>query len=77
MSQPFVNFLTMSLTGDVKSPALKRVQLMAAAMYRLCGMPFVDLQHLNIKSVVDGILKYNRHKTGTSVNTPVNKIFAN
>lgn len=61
------------LTGDVKSPALKRVQLMAAAMYRLCGMPFVDLQHLNIKSVVDGILKYNRHKTGTCVNIPVNK----
>jgi len=61
------------LTGNVKSPALKRVQLMAAAMYRLCGMPFVDQQHLNIKSVVDGILKYNRHKTGTSVNIPVNK----
>ena len=61
------------LTGDVTSPALKRVQLMAAAMYRLCGMPFVDLQHLEIKSVVDGILKYNRQKTGSSVNIPVNR----
>lgn len=61
------------LTGEVKSPVLKRVQLMAAAMYRLCGMPFVDLQHLDIDSVVDGILKYNRHKTGTSVNIPVNR----
>lgn len=61
------------LTGDVKSPALKRVQLMAAAMYRLCGMPFVDLQHLNMNSVVDGILKYNRHKTGTSVNIPIDR----
>ena len=61
------------LTGDVKSPVLKRVQLMAAAMFRLCGMPFVDLQHLDIDSVVDGILKYNRHKTGTSINIPVNR----
>lgn len=61
------------LTGDVKSPALKRVQLMAVSMYRLCGMPFVDLQHLDINSVVDGVLKYNRHKTGTSVNIPINR----
>ena len=59
------------LTGEVKSPVLKRVQLMAAAMFRLCGMPFVDLQHLDIDSVVDGVLKYNRHKTGTCVNIPV------
>ena len=61
------------LTGNVTSPALKRIQLMAAAMYRLCGMPFVDLQHLDINSVADGILKYNRHKTGCSVNIPVNR----
>ena len=59
------------LTSDVKSPVLKRVQLMAAAMFRLCGMPFVDLQHLSIDSVVDGVLKYNRHKTGACVNIPV------
>ena len=61
------------LTGEVKSPVLKRVQLMASAMYRLCGMPFVDLQYLGLNSVVDGVLKYNRHKTGTSINIPVNR----
>ncbi|BCS86137.1 integrase [Prevotella herbatica] len=61
------------LTGEVKSLALKRVQLMAAAMYRLCGMPFVDLQHLGIHSVMDGVLKYNRQKTGSCVNIPVNR----
>ncbi|WP_237072350.1 tyrosine-type recombinase/integrase [Prevotella herbatica] len=61
------------LTGEVKSLALKRVQLMAAAMYRLCGMPFVDLQHLSLNSVVDGVLKYNRQKTGNSVNIPINR----
>ena len=61
------------LTGDVKSPVLKKVQLAAGAMYKLCGMPFVDLQHINLNSVVDGVLKYNRHKTGISVNIPVNK----
>ncbi|MDN5553881.1 tyrosine-type recombinase/integrase [Prevotella sp.] len=61
------------LTGDVKSLALKRVQLMATAMYQLCGMPFVDLQHLDANSVVDGVLKYNRNKTGCSVNIPVNR----
>lgn len=61
------------LTGEVKSPVLKRVQLAASAMYKLCGMPFVDLQHLDLNSVVDGVLKYNRRKTGTSVNIPVNK----
>lgn len=61
------------LTGDVQSPALKRVQLMATAMYRFCGMPFVDLQHLSLDSIVDGVLKYNRQKTGISVNIPVNK----
>ena len=61
------------LTGEVKNPVLKRVQLAANAMYKLCGMPFVDLQHLGLSSVVDGVLKYNRHKTGTCVNIPVNK----
>src|SRR5574344_329517 len=61
------------LTGEVKSPVLKRVQLAANAMYKLCGMPFVDLQHLGLSSVVDGVLKYNRHKTGVSVNIPVNR----
>ncbi|BCS84376.1 integrase [Prevotella herbatica] len=61
------------LTGEVESPILKKVQLVANAMYKLCGMPFVDLQHLDVNSVVDGVLKYNRHKTGTSVNIPVNK----
>jgi integrase/recombinase XerD len=61
------------LTGNVESPVLKRVQLMAAAMYRLCGMPFVDLQNLDINSIVDGVLKYNRHKTGSCVNIPVNR----
>lgn len=61
------------LTGEVKSPVLKRVQLAANAMYKLCGMPFVDLQHLGHSSVIDGVLKYNRHKTGTSINIPVNK----
>ena len=61
------------LTGNVESPVLKRVQLMAAAMYRLCGMPFVDLQNLDINSIVDGILKYNRQKTGSCVNIPVNR----
>lgn len=65
--------LKIILTGYVESPALKRVQLAACAMYKLCGMPFVDLQHLGVSSIVDGVLKYNRHKTGTSVNIPVNK----
>lgn len=59
------------LTGNVTSPGLKKVQLMAAAMFKLCGMPFVDLQHLSVDFVADGILKYNRHKTGTCVNIPV------
>ena len=62
------------LTGDVKSPVLKRVQLMAAAMYRLCGMPFVDLQHISVDFVADGVLKYNRHKTGACVNIPVSRV---
>ena len=61
------------LTGKVSSPILKKVQLAAGVMYKLCGMPFVDLQHINLNSVVDGVLKYNRHKTGVSVNIPVNK----
>ena len=61
------------LTGKVSSPILKKVQLAAGVMYKLCGMPFVDLQHINLNSVVDGVLKYNRHKTGVSVNIPVNR----
>ena len=61
------------LTGEVESSVLKKIQLAAVAMYKLCGMPFVDLQNLDITSVVDGVLKYNRRKTGTSVNIPVNK----
>lgn len=59
------------LTGEVRSPALKRIQAIAVAMYGLCGMPFVDLQHLDRNCIVDGVLKYNRSKTGAGVNIPL------
>jgi site-specific recombinase XerC len=61
------------LNGRVDSPVLKKVQQTARVMYKLCGIPFVDLQHITFDSIKDGVLKYSRQKTGAGVNIPVMK----
>ncbi|WP_207154267.1 tyrosine-type recombinase/integrase [Prevotella herbatica] len=59
--------------GKVSSPALIRAQQIARLMYCLCGIPFVDFQHVGADSVKDGSLNYSRRKTGVCVSIPVNK----
>ena len=65
--------LRILLNSGVKSAVLRRVQQTAGVMYRLCGIPYVDLQHVTTDSIKDGALSYCRQKTGTSVSVPVLK----
>ncbi|BCS84766.1 integrase [Prevotella herbatica] len=64
--------LRVLLNGVVRSRVLNKVQQTACVMYKLCGMPYVDLQQISMDSITDGALSYCRRKTGTSVNVPVN-----
>lgn len=59
------------LYADPCSEALRRTQTIACLLFQLCGMPFVDLAHLEKSNLVDGLLKYNRVKTCTSMTVEV------
>ncbi|BCS84652.1 MULTISPECIES: tyrosine-type recombinase/integrase [Prevotella] len=61
------------LCANIEQPALKRTQKIAASLYSLCGMSFVDFMNINFSSVNSGVLTYNRHKTGTSISISVMK----
>lgn len=55
------------LYKDPHSERLHRTQTIALLMFQLCGMPFADLAYLEKSSLSNGILRYNRIKTGTPV----------
>lgn len=61
------------LCSKIEKPVLKRTQKIAASLYSLCGMPFVDFMNINFGSVKSGVLTYNRYKTGTSISISVMK----
>lgn len=63
--------LRILLNSCVKSIVLRKIQQIACVMYRLCGIPFVDLQRISVDSIKDGALSYCRQKTGKSVSVPV------
>lgn len=65
--------LRILLNSGVKSVVLRKVQQTACVMYRLCGISYVDLQHVCMDSIKDGALSYCRQKTGKSVSVPVLK----
>ena len=48
-----------------QSQHLIRTQAIARLMFQFCGMPFSDFAHLEKSALEDGILRYNRIKTGT------------
>lgn len=53
------------LYKDPQSVTLRRTQAIAGLLFQFCGMPFSDLVHLEKTNMTQGILKYNRMKTGT------------
>lgn len=53
------------LYADPKSEKLRRTQAIANLMFQFCGMPFADLVHLEKSNLQQGVLTYNRIKTGT------------
>lgn len=59
------------LYKDPCSEPLRRTQAIACLLFQLCGMPFVDLAHLEKSNLEDGLLKYNRIKTYTSMTVEV------
>lgn len=63
--------LQVLLSTPVESEKLKKTQAMAKLMFLFCGMPFVDLAHLQSRNLDSGILRYNRCKTGTLMTVEV------
>lgn len=61
------------LFTEVKSPALRRTQHLARAIYQLCGIPFVDITHVDFSTVHDGTLRYSRRKTGACISIQMMK----
>lgn len=60
-----VHELRTLLYKDPQSESLRRTQAIASLLFQFCGMPFSDLVHLEKTNLKQGILKYNRMKTGT------------
>ncbi|MCO6026030.1 site-specific integrase [Prevotella cerevisiae] len=55
------------LYKDPGSETLRKTQLAARLSYQLCGMPFVDLTHIQKSDIEGDTLEYRRMKTGTTV----------
>ena len=68
-----ISELHMLLNKDPQSEKLRRTQAIANLLFQFCGMPFSDLAHLEKSNLKQGLLKYNRLKTGTpmSIDTAV------
>ena len=54
-----------------QSQHLIRTQAIARLMFQFCGMPFSDFAHLEKSALEDGILRYNRIKTGTTISLEI------
>ena len=63
--------LHMLLNKDPQSEKLRRTQAIANLLFQFCGMPFSDLAHLEKSNLKQGLLKYNRLKTGTPMSIEV------
>lgn len=59
------------MTVPVKGEKLRKTQLALCLMFQYGGMSFVDFAHLNRGNIKNGILDYNRQKTGTSMRLEV------
>lgn len=59
------------LYGDLGSDRLRRTQAIASLMFQFCGMSFADFSHLEKSSLEQGVLRYNRFKTGTPMSVEI------
>lgn len=59
------------LNVDPETEELRHTQAIANLMFQFCGMPFADLAHLEKSNLNQGLLKYNRIKTGTPMSVEV------
>ena len=59
------------MTVPVKGEKLTKPQPALCLMFQYGGMSFVDFAHLNRGNIKNGILDYNRQKTGTSMRLEV------
>lgn len=59
------------LHEDPKSDRLRKTQTIASLLFQFCGMSFSDFAHLEKVNLENGILKYNRIKTGTLMSTEI------
>ena len=66
-----ISELHMLLNKDPQSEKLRRTQAIANLLFQFCGMPFSDLAHLEKSNLKQGLLKYNRLKTGTPMSIEV------
>ena len=53
------------------SEHLSRTQAIARLMFQFCGMPFSDLAHIEKSALEQGVLRYNRVKTGTPMSLEI------
>lgn len=59
------------MTARVESLELRKTQITLCLMFLYGGMTFVDFDHLKGDNFKDGILDYNRQKTGTPMRIEV------
>lgn len=59
------------LNEDPKTEKLRHTQAVANLLFQFCGMPFVDFAHLERSNMEQGLLKYNRMKTGTPMSIEI------
>ena len=69
-----INELHTLLYKTPRSKHLCRTQTIARLMFQFCGMPFADFAHLEKSSLEQGILRYNRVKTGTTISFQILEI---
>ncbi|MFV0582678.1 MAG: tyrosine-type recombinase/integrase [Parabacteroides gordonii] len=68
--KPVIPFRTMEEVASLdlhKEPELELAAHINSFSFMACGMPFADISRLTADNLQDGILVYNRHKTGTQV----------
>ena len=53
------------MTAPLDDSGLRKTQRALCLMFLFCGMAFVDFAHLKKSDIRNGVLRYNRQKTGT------------
>lgn len=59
------------MTAPLEDPGLLRTRQALCLMFLFCGMAFVDFAHLRKDDIRNGVLRYNRQKTGTPMQVEI------